>query len=111
MANSALIGPWIRRFLLEHLVMERNLSINTQRSYRDTLIQLLPFLDEQAHTSTESLKIDDFSAKRVSAFLSYLEANRRCSTSTRNQRLSAIRALARFVAERAPEYIDWYRQL
>ena len=31
------LGAWVRRFLLEHLVVERNLSCNTQRSYRDTL--------------------------------------------------------------------------
>jgi integrase/recombinase XerD len=38
------LGPWIRRFLLEHLIKERNLSPNTQRSYRDTLAMLLPFI-------------------------------------------------------------------
>ena len=36
------MGPWVRRFLLEHLVSERNLSRNTQASYRDTLTLLLP---------------------------------------------------------------------
>ena len=38
MNNRTLLGPWIRRFLLEHLVAERNLARNTQASYRDTLI-------------------------------------------------------------------------
>ena len=38
------LGPWLRRFLLEHLVSERNLSLNTQRSYRDTLVLLVAFL-------------------------------------------------------------------
>jgi integrase/recombinase XerD len=37
MNDRSLLGPWIRRFLLEHLVAERNLSRNTQVSYRDTL--------------------------------------------------------------------------
>ena len=37
MKNDSLLGLWIRRFLLEHLVAERNLSRNTQRSDRDTL--------------------------------------------------------------------------
>jgi integrase/recombinase XerD len=33
MNDTALLGPWIRRFLLEYLVGERNLSRNTlQRS-------------------------------------------------------------------------------
>ena len=30
MGDQALLGPWIRRFLLEHLVAERNLARNTQ---------------------------------------------------------------------------------
>ena len=37
MDKRELLGPWIRRFLLEHIVEERNLSRNTQQSYRDTL--------------------------------------------------------------------------
>ena len=37
MHNIALLGPWVRRFLMEHIVSERNLALNTQRSYRDTL--------------------------------------------------------------------------
>jgi hypothetical protein len=34
---------WVHALLLEHLVAERNLSRNTQASYRDTLTLLLPF--------------------------------------------------------------------
>ena len=37
MKDEKLLGPWVRRFLLEHLVAERNLSRNTQASYRDAL--------------------------------------------------------------------------
>jgi hypothetical protein len=32
MRDNALIGPWVRRFLLEHLVTDRNLAHNTQAS-------------------------------------------------------------------------------
>ncbi len=34
-----------------------------------------------------------------------------CSVSTRNQRLAAIHALARFVGEHSPEHIEWCTQL
>jgi site-specific recombinase XerD len=44
MRDETLLGPWVRRFLLEHLVAERNLSRNTQASYRDALALLLPEL-------------------------------------------------------------------
>ncbi|PYV67674.1 MAG: integrase, partial [Acidobacteria bacterium] len=37
MSKGNLLGPWVRRFLLEYLVSELNLARNTQRSYRDTL--------------------------------------------------------------------------
>ena len=33
MKSSELLSPWIRRFLLEELVTQRNLSVNTQQSY------------------------------------------------------------------------------
>ena len=42
--DDGLLGAWIRRFLMEHLVAERNLSRNTQRSYRDAFAQLMPFV-------------------------------------------------------------------
>ena len=57
MADPALIAPWVRRFLLEHLVGERNLSSNTQKSYRDMLLQLLPFIAAQTHRPIEKLRV------------------------------------------------------
>jgi integrase/recombinase XerD len=37
MPNTPLLGPWLRRFLVEYLLTDRNLARQTQRSYRDTL--------------------------------------------------------------------------
>lgn len=42
-------GPGYGVFLLEHLVSERNLARNTQRSYRDALVLLFPFVAGQLH--------------------------------------------------------------
>ena len=42
--DKTLLGSWIRRFLLEHAIDERNFARNTQLSYRDTLTLLLPFI-------------------------------------------------------------------
>ena len=50
MNDMALLGPWVRRFLCEHLVAERNLARNTQRSYRDALT-LLICRNQQAETA------------------------------------------------------------
>ena len=59
MSKASLLGPWVRRFLLEHLVSERNLAANTQRSYRDTLRLLLPLLARRARRSVDRLVVDD----------------------------------------------------
>jgi site-specific recombinase XerD len=94
MTDAALLGPWARRFLLEHLVDERNLAFNTQRSYRDTLALLLPFAAEQSGTPVDRLRIIQLSADLVRGFLLYLEQKRGCQIATRNQRLAALHALA-----------------
>ena len=49
MNDQALLRPWVRRFLLEHLADERNLARNTQRSYRDALTLLIPFIAVTGH--------------------------------------------------------------
>jgi integrase/recombinase XerD len=110
-ADAAELGPWVRRFLLEHLVGERNLARNTQQSYRDTLRLLLPFMARQAGTRIERLTVEALTAQRVRAFLLELETKRHCAIATRNQRLAAIHSLAHFVARRAPEYVGWSGEL
>ena len=111
MRDHSLLGPWVRRFLLEYLVAERNLARNTQVSYRDTLTLLLPFVSHQAAVSIERLTVHDLSADRVRSFLDYIERERGCSVITRNQRLSTIHSLAHFVGMRSPEYLDWCSQV
>jgi site-specific recombinase XerD len=111
MTNTSLLGPWVRRFLLEHLVSERNLARNTQRSYRDTLRLLLPFVAGQTHQQVDHISVPDVSPDVVRQFLRHLEETRNCTAATRNQRLAAIRSLARFVGMLCPEYVDWCGQL
>lgn len=109
--NDDRLGPWIRRFLLEYLVTERNLSANTQRSYRDTLVLLLPFLSRTLRKAADCLTVNDLSVKHVKAFLMYIEESRHCQIRTRNQRLSALHCLARFIGMHSPEYVDWSGQM
>jgi site-specific recombinase XerD len=111
MVSATRCGPWIRRFLLEHLVTDRNLARNTQRSYRDTLALFLPFTARQVHKPIDRLDVAHMSAETVREFLQHVEQVRRCSLTTRNQRLAVIHALARFIGERSPEHIEWSGQI
>src|SRR5215831_20636918 len=62
MNDGTLLGPWVRRFLLEHLVAERNLARNTQRSYRDALTLLIPFVADKLHHPVDRLTVVNVSA-------------------------------------------------
>lgn len=107
MSDPHLLGSWVRRFLLEHLIAERNLSRNTQRSYRDTLALLLPYLSIRIRKPIDRLHVDDLSQDALKQFLHHLEHDRNCSIRSRNQRLAAIHAMARFIAEHSPEHVAW----
>ena len=111
MTDTSLLGSWVRRFLLEHLVGERNLASNTQKSYRDTLRLLLPFAASRLKKPIDKLAVEDLSADQVREFLQDVEQERGCSVSTRNQRLAAIHSLAQFIALKSPEHVAWCGQI
>jgi site-specific recombinase XerD len=111
MTDHTLLGPWVRRFLLEYLIGERNLARNTQRSYRDTLRLLLPSVAGQARIAIDRLRVEDLTADRVRAFLQAIEEERGCGVATRNQRLAAIHSLAHFIALHSPEHVAWCGQI
>ena len=97
MSEIRTLGPWLERFFLEHIITERNLAINTRDSYRDTFELLLPFVCSTLKKPDDRLLVRDITSSLVLQFLAHLEEDRGCSAQTRNQRLTAIRAFARFV--------------
>jgi site-specific recombinase XerD len=111
MKNEALLGPWVRRFLLEHLVAERNLARNTQVSYRDTLALLLPFASKHGGRAIDRMTVEDLTPSVVRRFLGHLEHDRKCSVVTRNQRLATIRSLAQFIGMRSPAHVAWCAEI
>jgi integrase/recombinase XerD len=111
MSKASLLERWIQRFLTKYITGVSNLARNTQQSYRDTLRLLLPTIAERARKPIDRLAVDDVSSDRVRQFLNDLEEKRGCGIATRNQRLAAIHALARFIDLRAPEWVDWSGQV
>ena len=111
MADTTLLGPWIRRFLLEHLKGERNLALNTRHSYRDALALLLSFLAKDVGQPVDRLKIEHVSVERSRSFLRHLEESRYCGIATRNQRLAVVHSLAYFIGVNSPEHIAWCGQI
>jgi site-specific recombinase XerD len=92
----------MRAFFYDWLVEQRNASINTVRSYRDTWRLFLRFVARRAGKKVAMITLADLAASEVAAFLSYAEHERRGTIGTRNCRLAAIRSFFNFVATRDP---------
>lgn len=107
MNDRNLLGPWIRRFMLEHMVMERNFSPNTQASYRDTLTLLLPFAAKLGGIAIDRMTVEDLSPTIIRQFLDHVECDRHCGGATRNVRLSAVHSMARFIGMHSPVHLSW----
>lgn len=105
MSSSHLLGSFVRRFLLESVIADRNLSRNTQKSYRDAIRLLLRFIAERYGIDPTHLTVEDVTAEVVRNFLTYLEKDHSSSPATINQRLTAIRSLFRFISQCVPELV------
>lgn len=111
MTESHPLGAHVRRFLLEHVVADRCLSRNTQKSYRDAVRLLLQFLAHYYRVDATHLTVEQVTADAVRSFLTHRERDHGNSPATRNQRLAVIHSLLRFVARQVPELLDLAAQV
>jgi site-specific recombinase XerD len=93
----------ITDFFTLYLSNEAGLSENTIKSYRDTFILYFRYLDENGICKPRKLELSVFTVDNVSKFLDWLEMQRQCRISTRNQRLAALKSFSNYVIRRMPE--------
>lgn len=87
----------LQKYLVQYLPMQRNVSVNTIKSYRDTLTLFLRYCRDEQGWALERFEVDAFTPMLVEAFLGYLDTQRGCGIRTRNQRLAALHAFARYL--------------
>ena len=92
-------------FLTDYLPSLRNVSKNTISSYCDTFRLLLTFCRDSRGMKVEKLKLSDFSPELIKSFLAWILDERKCSISTKNQRLAAIRSFFNYVQAESPKDI------
>lgn len=95
----------LTRFLSDHLPVQRNVSTNTIKSYRDTFKQLLTFFDSELNIKPEYITFNKIKVDTIKNFLLWLERTRKISINTRNQRLAAIHSFYRFSQSEYPELL------
>lgn len=103
--SSTDLARAVGRFFQEFLPAQRGMSLNTIRSYRDTLLLLFRFLARDSDARIAALMLADFTPDAVVRFLGHLEKTRGNSISTRNVRLAAIHIFARFLIGHHPEHM------
>ncbi len=96
---------YVTLFLSDYLVGEKGLSGNTVKSYSYTFLLLLRYMKEEKRIEANRLAIKNMTVDNIVGFLDWLQNERKCSNATRNQRLAAIAAFARFVQYRCPEHL------
>lgn len=109
--NTDYLGYWTTRFFQEYIIAARNLSRNTLKSYRDMFRLLVRHMKIEKNLSPSKILISHLTKEVLLGFLNGMESKRKISESTRNQRLAALKAFAKFLSLQAPEHIEWCREV
>lgn len=102
---------YLSRFLTKYLPGELGISENTILSYRDTFSLFLRYSQQYKNIIPEKMILDRFAKELVESFLDWIENERNCSVSTRNQRLAALHSFCRFMQTEDVLHMYQYQQI
>jgi site-specific recombinase XerD len=89
----------VRSYLLEYLPNQKCFSENTVRSYKQALNLFVKYLREVRRLPIKQIEFKAINREIVLGFLDWLEQERLCSASSRNQRLMVLRAFFAYAGE------------
>lgn len=101
----------LKSYFSSFLPGTKNLRTNTILSYRDTFRLFLIFCSEVKNIDLEKIDYTIISPDLIISYLEWLEKDRGCSISTRNQRLFALHSFFRYVQVREPEQLHLCQQI
>lgn len=104
-------AKYLTEFLSVYLPKQKNVSKNTIHSYRDTFKLLIGYCHEIKKIPAEKITLNFLSSECITDFLEWLEIGRKCSISTRNQRLAAIHSFFRYIQSEEPEGIFYFQKI
>ena len=95
----------INTFLSLYLPKIRSRSEHTIKAHRDTINVFAEFMKQTKNVPLAKLCASDFNRENFIAFLDWIQAERGCSDSTRNQRLMSLRVFCKYlVGEKASDF-------
>lgn len=99
---------YVTNYFKDYLPKVKSYSSNTIKSYKETVIQLINYFE---NNKIDYSNIDNIDYDVINNFLLYLENENNLSISSRNQRLSAIHSLFKYIQKRELSYFDKCSQI
>mgnify|MGYP002798949139 FL=1 len=97
---------YLTQFLAVYLPGQVGSKRNTQLAYRDSFSLFLRYCRDQESLLPEKMTIANVNRELILRFLQWMEEERNCKASTRNQRLAAIHSFFSFLMVEEPQYIQ-----
>ncbi len=88
----------IRDYLTVYLPCQRCCSLHTVKSYRETINQLFDFIIHKKGIQLEDITFQTMNSSLIGDYLDWLEKERHCSISTRNQRFTGLRSFFKYAS-------------
>jgi len=102
---------YLTSYLSKYLPGQKNVSHNTIESYAITFKLLFIFCEEEKGIRTENLTLKQLNKQLLLDYLDWLESKRKCSITTRNQRLVSIHSFFRYLQKQSPENLELIREI
>lgn len=99
-----LLAPSLQSYFTDHAYAQRDLSPNTIGAYRDSWRLLIKYVTATRSIPADKIDLAVIDAALVTGFLDHLQTTRGNGVSTRNARLTAIRAVMGFALPDHPEH-------
>ena len=87
---------YLSKYLKEYLILERNMSKNTIRSYKKTFELLIQYLVNNKGFKIIQINFETITRDLIIDFLNYLEEEKKNTIRTRNQRLACIKSFYQY---------------
>ena len=97
-------------YFSKHLSLERKFSENTYDAYLNVLKQFIEYLSIKKNIQPNNIYITTFTKDNILSFLLYVEDELKCSTRTRNHKLTVINSFLEYAQSYNPIYLDTYLQ-
>lgn len=109
--KSTDFAVYLNKYFTGYMPNEKGSSPQTIDSYRYAFILFLEYMDEERCIRADKLQLSDFTRESITGYLKWLQEKRKCSPSSRNQRLAAMKGFVHYLKYEYPDYLDEYQRI